>query len=272
MTSFVCDRVAARAQPGPAAAPGGPEGMESPTAPPTLPPWNWRFYHFDALGSTRLLTDASGTVTDSYSYDGWGNVTGHTGDTGQPYQFVGQLGYYTHYQIPSFGLLELGVRFYGPEVGRFTQRDRVDAAADGVSLYRYADDRPTVYVDTSGDIAWIPIIWGGIKIGLCIGAVLEARCIHRVLDEAERIRDRHLDKVAHCYAVCRLIRKCKLPADTAYYWATWFENRFSRVRDPLDNRAHLIGSDCASSRRGGKLESCYSCCLREAGPRKLPNY
>ena len=27
-----------------------------------------RYYHFDALGSTRLLTDASGTVSDTYTY------------------------------------------------------------------------------------------------------------------------------------------------------------------------------------------------------------
>jgi hypothetical protein len=41
----------------------------------------------------------------------------------QPYQFVGRLGYYTHYQEASFGLMQIGVRFYDSAIGRSTQRD-----------------------------------------------------------------------------------------------------------------------------------------------------
>ena len=113
----------------------------------------WKFYRFDGLDSTRLLTDGSGAVTDSYAYDAWGNITGHTGTTSQPYQFVGQLGYYTHYQIPSFGLIELGVRFYDPEVGRFTQRDAIHT--DTVSEYLYVKNMPTVGMDPSGKIGFL---------------------------------------------------------------------------------------------------------------------
>jgi RHS repeat-associated protein len=80
------------------------------------------YYHFDGLGSTRAMTNSTGNVTDTYSYDAWGNVTSHIGSTSQPYQYVGQLGYYTHYQEPDFGLPQLGVRFYDSMVGRFTQR------------------------------------------------------------------------------------------------------------------------------------------------------
>ncbi len=90
------------------------------------------YYHFDALGSTRLLTDGTGAVTDTYSYDAWGNVTAHTGTITQPYQYVGQLGYYSHYQDVNLPLLQLGVRFYDPALGRFTQ---VDPLRDTLSLY-----------------------------------------------------------------------------------------------------------------------------------------
>ena len=82
-----------------------------------------------------------------------------TGSVDQPYQYVGQLGYYTHYQEPNFGLLQLGVRFYGSEVGRFTQRDQVSNALEG--SYLYSSARPLVIADPSG---WVPVLlltkWG----------------------------------------------------------------------------------------------------------------
>lgn len=63
-------------------------------------------------------------MTDKYSYDAYGAVLAHqrgTGSVDQPYQYVGQLGYYTHWQRPGLGLLQLRLRFYDPRVGRYTQ-------------------------------------------------------------------------------------------------------------------------------------------------------
>ncbi len=105
------------------------------------------YYHFDELGSTLFLTDPDGILTDKYTYDAWGNVTSHVGGTNQPYQFVGQLGYYNHYQENGFKLLQLGVRLYDPEMGRFMQ---IDSAGDGSNLYAYTGDNPMFYVDPNG--------------------------------------------------------------------------------------------------------------------------
>jgi len=109
-------------------------------------------YHEDGLGSTLAMTDQDGDVTDKYSYDAWGNVTpGQSNVTADnPYQYVGQLGYYTHCMIPDnqdFRFLQLGVRFYDPEIGRFTQRDRIGSVG---SPYRYGEDSPIVLSDPSG--------------------------------------------------------------------------------------------------------------------------
>jgi RHS repeat-associated protein len=110
------------------------------------------YYHFDALGSTRLLTDSDGDVTDKYSYDAYGSLISHdelAGHVDQPYQYVGQLGYYTHWQEPNFGLMQLGVRFYDSETGRFTQGDPLGYFA-GWNLYRYASANPLNSIDPSG--------------------------------------------------------------------------------------------------------------------------
>jgi len=116
-----------------------------------------RTYHFDGLGSTIALTDEDGVTTDTYSYDAWGNVTSHIDPdpndgigltTDNPYQYVGEVGYYTHYQEPTLKLLQLGVRYYDPSTGGFTQRDPVVLVM--YSPYSYALQNPLMYTDTTG--------------------------------------------------------------------------------------------------------------------------
>ena len=68
----------------------------------------------------------------------------------RPYQYVGQLGYFAHGSDQGTalaGLLQLGVRFYDPEVGRFTQVDPLD---DARSRYSYALPNPIRNADPSG--------------------------------------------------------------------------------------------------------------------------
>ena len=92
------------------------------------------------------------TVTDRYDYDAWGNeypIMVSTVDN--PYRYVGQLGYYTHWMDPSLSdLLHLGMRFYEPGVGRFSQRDPLGGV---VEWYAYGDSTPTLMVDPSGLVA-----------------------------------------------------------------------------------------------------------------------
>jgi YD repeat-containing protein len=41
--------------------------------------WMPSFYGYDGMGSVRTLTDATGTVTDSYDFDAWGNAVNTMG-------------------------------------------------------------------------------------------------------------------------------------------------------------------------------------------------
>jgi len=112
-----------------------------------------RYYHFDALGSTVLVTNGSGTVSDSFTYGAWGAVLNTPQNNLKPYQYVGQLGYYQHSSdrgTAMHDLLQLGVRFYDRDIGRFTQRDAVG------SSYSYCWDAPVTLADPSGATAKIP--------------------------------------------------------------------------------------------------------------------
>ena len=101
-----------------------------------------RYYGFDALGSTVLLTDGSGNPVGAYAYGAWGQKLSQPAEYLTPYQFVGRLGYYTHSTAqgaarngsPTIAsLLQLGPRFYDPALGCYTQHG---------SPYAYADDQP----------------------------------------------------------------------------------------------------------------------------------
>ena len=105
------------------------------------------FYHFDPLGSTRELTDETETVTDSYLYSVFGKVKSSTGTTVNPYQWVGQEGYY---RDPESGLYSLRNRFYGAGEGRFKSEDPIGFAAGDSNLYRYVGNNAATLTDPSG--------------------------------------------------------------------------------------------------------------------------
>jgi RHS repeat-associated protein len=111
-----------------------------------------QFYHFDALGNTVLLTRPDGDygfgrLHQTYYYGAWGETYFYGSPDDNPYQYVGQLGYYTHYQDATLGMLQLGVRFYEPGTGRFGQRDAIDT---GPNLYVYGKNNAATRVDPSG--------------------------------------------------------------------------------------------------------------------------
>jgi len=92
--------------------------------------------------------------------------------TGNPYRYVGQLGYYFHHQIPGIqNWLQLGVRFYDPEAGRFERRDPLRSPEE--CSYGYVTGRCFNRVDPTGEKGWDPrapcrnINPGTIGLGTC---------------------------------------------------------------------------------------------------------
>jgi RHS repeat-associated protein len=108
---------------------------------------NDSFYLVDGLGSTRGLTDASGVVTDTYSYDAFGNLIASAGGTANNYLFAGE-------QFDSnLDQYYLRQRYYNQNSGRFTRRDTYEGSLeDPMSLhkYLYGNANPVTYTDPTG--------------------------------------------------------------------------------------------------------------------------
>ncbi|NLN78307.1 MAG: hypothetical protein GX141_05270 [Armatimonadetes bacterium] len=224
-------------------------------------------YHFDQLGSTRLLTNSGGAVTDEYSYDAYGAVLSHnrrTGSVDQPYQYVGQLGYYMHYQEPGFGLIQTGVRFYGSESGVLTQRN---PGRYGHNAYVYAGSKCTVYVDPDGRKPKIKGLKRHPPMYLkplcdCLRESFKTSCL--------KLHERN-DKWAHCYMWCKAVQ-CTGGGLLQMLLAPLFFPR----DDPNDTQANYRGISCARDCNAGwsmtghhMIKDCYTCCKDKV--KDLPN-
>ncbi len=124
------------------------------------------FYAVDGLGSTRALTNSSGTVTDTYAYDAYGDLTGSTGTTTNEFLYAG-------YQTDAAtGLDDLRARYYDAAAGQFISRDSSDgSSSDPITRnhYLYAGANPVEYIDLSGHSLLGTL--GAIGIGAMIGGI-----------------------------------------------------------------------------------------------------
>ena len=103
------------------------------------------YYHPDALGSVRNVTDTAGATQPTYDYEPYGTVRTRTGTLANFVKFTGQ------YQDPT-GLYHLRARQYDPATGRFLSLDPKASSAPSElrSSYVYANNRTTVLGDPSG--------------------------------------------------------------------------------------------------------------------------
>jgi len=107
------------------------------------------YHHFDAIGSTRQLTNAVGGTTDTMIYDAWGNVVSRTGTTSVYLLWIGMLGYYCDSEIGTNLVRE---RTYSPQVGRWTSVDRLWLTA-GTNAFIAVKNNPQNRVDPTGLIS-----------------------------------------------------------------------------------------------------------------------
>ena len=139
-----------------------------------------RYFITDHLGSTEALTDASGAIISSTTYDSFGNATpkqaigSAASGTGSaiPKQAAGSAASstgsaasgagkatpniatsyrYTGREYDSdTGLYYYRNRWYDPEIGRFISEDPIGFAGGDINLYSYVGNNPQNFVDPFG--------------------------------------------------------------------------------------------------------------------------
>ncbi|KQN96159.1 RHS repeat-associated core domain-containing protein [Paenibacillus sp. Leaf72] len=107
----------------------------------------YQSYHYDLRGSTTLLTDENGRVTDRYTYGLYGEREHHEGTTRQPFCYNGRDGVMTD---PN-GLYYMRARYYHTGIKRFLNRDVLRGSIlEGQTFNRFG----YVNGDPPGCAAW----------------------------------------------------------------------------------------------------------------------
>jgi RHS repeat-associated protein len=104
------------------------------------------YHHFDATGSTRQLTNATGAATDTAIYDAWGDVVDRTGTTPVGFLWIAEVGYYVDVET---GQVNVRARVYRLLIARWASMDP-NGYIDGTNRFIYVRNAPIDNVDPSG--------------------------------------------------------------------------------------------------------------------------
>ena len=111
-----------------------------------------QYFSKDHLGSSTVVTDASGNIVEQADYRPFGENRFYTGTASTPTPYK-----YTDQELdPSTGLYNYDARHYDPAIGRFISPDSlIPNAFDPQQLnpYAYCRNNPLIYVDPTGHAA-----------------------------------------------------------------------------------------------------------------------
>jgi RHS repeat-associated protein len=101
------------------------------------------YYETDGLGTTTSLSSSVGSLTQTYTFDSFGNQTSSSGSISNIFQFTGRE-YDTETSLSYYR-----ARYYDPMLGRFLSEDPL-GMDQGVNFYGYVDNNPINLIDPTG--------------------------------------------------------------------------------------------------------------------------
>jgi len=101
------------------------------------------YYEADGLGSITSLSNSSGALANTYTYDSFGNLTASTGTLTNPVRYTGR-----EFDTET-GLHFYRARYYDPNAGRFVSEDPIQFMS-GIDFYTYVSNSPQNFTDALG--------------------------------------------------------------------------------------------------------------------------
>ena len=117
------------------------EGVDEPLA--MLRSGTTSYYEANGLGSVTSLSNAAGSLAQTYMFDGFGKLTASSGSLTNPFQFTGRE------SDSETGLYYYRARYYDSNTGRFLREDPSRFGA-GVNFYAYVLNDPVDNTDPTG--------------------------------------------------------------------------------------------------------------------------
>ncbi len=93
------------------------------------------YYEADGLGSVTSLSNSSGALANTYTYDSFGKLTASSGTITNAYRYTGR-------EFDSeTGIYYYRARYYSPDIGRFISEDPI-AFDGGINFYALEQPNP----------------------------------------------------------------------------------------------------------------------------------
>jgi RHS repeat-associated protein len=209
---------------------------------------NELFYHLDALGSVRGLTDSQSAVTQRFAYEAFGEALEVSAVSGNPFRFAGE----PYSQASS--AYHLRARWLDSGSGRFNSQDPVPSfigVPQSHHLFTYAAGDPVNKVDPTGE-SFLSLSLGALAI-MTVVAVIAIHQLQRPLGGGRRsivknIRPVVLEDLKQPWSdaeVNQLLSHGRSllsrEAGVSYNWSRTIERRsnFDSYIDPgIDTEAH----------------------------------
>jgi RHS repeat-associated protein len=158
------------------------------------------YYGHDGHGSVRYLTSTSGDITDTYTYDAYGNLIASSGSTANNYLYCGEQ------YDPQLKFYYNRARYLNPDTGRFWTMDTFAGNnEDPLSLhkYLYCQADPVDNTDSSGQFVAIYTTIGhslNVLTGKTTGRIIYVQTAKGFINQIKALPDgsiKEIDFIGH---------------------------------------------------------------------------